>query len=86
MRNENGCYGKMFPSVIDIVHNHTVSGEVFGYRVDFGGAVVQKRESIVNRTGWDKCLECAELESCYRLSTGKLLMELVVRTVPQTLY
>jgi hypothetical protein len=86
MRSENGCYGKMFPSVLGIVHNHTVSGEVFGYRVDYGGQVAQTREAIVNRSGWDKCLQCSEMESCYRLSTVKLLMELALRTVPQTLY
>jgi hypothetical protein len=66
--------------------NQAVCGEVFGYRVDYGGQVAQTREAIVNRENWDKCLQCANVESCYRVSMGKLLMELAVRTVPQTLY
>jgi len=83
MRNDNECYGKMFPSVIDIVHNHTVSGQVFGYRVD---EVVQEREAVVSRSGWDKCQQCPDMESCYRLSTGRVLMELALRTIPQKPY
>ena len=85
MGNENKCYGAMFPSAVVMVHNQAVSGQVFGYRVDYGGAVVQKREVLVNRSGWDKCLHCPDMESCYRLSMGSLLMELAVGTMPQTL-
>jgi len=86
MRSENVCYGKMFPSVTPMAHNQTISAEVFGYRVDYQGGVLQKREAIVNDVAWDKCLQCPNAESCYRLSTGKLLMELALQTVPQSLY
>lgn len=86
MRSENSCYGKMFPSVAVIAHNQPVCGEVFGYRVDYEGQVVQTRETIVNRASWDNCLQCPDLETCYRLSSGKLIMELALRTVPQTVY
>ncbi len=86
MANQSDCYGTMFPSVEVMTHNRGVSGEVFGYRVDYEGAVLKKREAIVKAAAWDKCRQCSELESCYRLSTGRLLMELAVGTMPQTCY
>lgn len=86
MSSENACYGKMFPCVASMGHNQTTSGEVFGYRVDVQGLVVQRREAIVDRRAWNKCMQCLDAESCYRLSTGKLLMELALQGVPQTFY
>lgn len=86
MKNENACYGKMFPSVASMTLNQAASGEVFGYRVDHSGQVVQKREAIVNRKGWDRCQQCPDMEGCYRVSTGTLLIELALRTVPPTIF
>jgi hypothetical protein len=86
MSSENACYGNMFPLLRGIVHNQPVYGQVFGYRVNYAGGVAQEREAMVNRTGWEKCLQCPQMEACYRLSTGNFLMELALRTVPQTLY
>jgi hypothetical protein len=48
--------------------------------------VAHKRETMVDRDAWQKCLECCDLDGCYRLSTGTMLMELAVKTMPQTLY
>jgi len=86
MNRESECYGKMFPSVVEMAHNRPVAGKVFGYEVDYPGQVAHKRETMVDRDAWQKCLECCDLNGCYRLSTGTMLMELAVKTTPQTLY
>jgi hypothetical protein len=86
MNREPECYGKMFPSVVEMVHNRPIAGKVFGYEVDYAGQVAQKRVATVNREAWQKCLECCDMDGCYRLSTGTMLMELAVKTSPQSLY
>ncbi len=86
MANQSECYGKMFPSVEVMAHNRGVNGEVFGYRVDYEGAVLKKREAIVNAAAWDECRQCSDMESCCRLSAGMLLMELAVGSAPKSLY
>ena len=84
--SENVCYGKMFPSVVAMAHNQPVTGKVFGYRVDYPGQVAHNQFATVNREEWQKCLECTELDGCYRLSAGTMLMELAVKTSPRTLF
>lgn len=86
MNGKQECYGKMFPSIVEMAHNRLVSGKVFGYEVDYPGQAAQKRDTAVDREAWQKCLECADLDGCYRLSVGTMLMELAVKTMPQTLY
>jgi hypothetical protein len=86
MNREPECYGKMFPSVVEMAHNTPVAGKVFGYEVDYAGQVAHKRVATANRDAWQKCLECCDLDGCYRLSAGTMLMELAVKTSPQSLY
>ena len=86
MNREQECYGKMFPSVAELAHNRAVSGKVFGYRLDYAGQVAQKRNSTVDRDAWQGCLECRDLDGCYRLSAGRMLMELAIMTSPKSLY
>jgi len=86
MNRERECYGKMFPSVVEMSHNRAVTGKVFGYQLDYEGQVAQKRDSTVDCVAWEQCLGCSELEGCYRLSAGTMLMELAVKTSPKSLY
>jgi hypothetical protein len=86
MNREQECYGKMFPTVVEMAHNRLVAGKVFGYQVDYSGQVANKRDTTVDREAWQKCLECPDLDGCHRLSTGTILMELALQTLPQTLY
>ena len=86
MNHEQECYGKMFPSVVEMAHNGPVAGKVFGYEVDYLGQVAYKRDASVDRDAWRKCLQCPDLDGCYRLSAGTMLMELAAKTMPQTLY
>jgi hypothetical protein len=86
MNGKPECYGKMFPSVVEMAHNRPVAGKVFGYEVNYEGQVAACRAATVNRHAWQRCLECCDLEGCYRLSAGTILMELAVRTLPQSLY
>jgi hypothetical protein len=86
MNREPECYGKLFPSIVEMAHNRPVVGKVFGYEVNYSGQVADKRAATVDRDAWQKCLECCDLDGCYRLSTGTMLMELAVKTSPQSLY
>lgn len=86
MNRESECYGKMFPSVVEMAHNRAVMGKVFGYQLDYAGQVAQKRDTTVDRDAWQKCLECCDLDGCYHLSAGTMLMELAIKTSPQSLY
>jgi hypothetical protein len=86
MNQEEECYGKMFPPVVEMVHDRSVAGAVFGYQVDYPGQVAHKRDTMVNRDAWHKCLGCGDFDGCYRLSTATMLMGLAVKTSPQTLY
>ncbi len=86
MNRVQECYGKMFPSDVEMAHNEAVAGKVFGYRLDYSGQVAQRRDTTVDAVAWEKCLECCELGGCYRLSIGTMLMELAVKTSPKSLY
>lgn len=86
MSHEQGCYGKMFPSVVETAHNRPTSGRVFGYQIDYAGQVAGTRAATVDRDAWQKCLDCPDFDSCYRLSEGTMLMELAVKMSPQSLY
>jgi len=86
MMSEPDCYGKMFPSVVELIHDRPVAGKVFGYELNYPGQVAARRAATVNRDAWRRCLECGDLENCHRLSAGTILIELAVRTSPQSLY
>ena len=80
------CYGKMFPSIVEFAHNKNVMGRVFEYRLDYTGLAAQTRDAIVDRKAWQGCSECPQMDGCYRLSMGTMLMELAVKTSPSSLY
>lgn len=61
-------------------HNEAVTWKVFGYSVDHPGMVATNRVATVNREAWQHCLECPELDGCYRLSIGTVLMELALKS------
>ncbi len=76
--DEKECYGKMFPTVIGRPDNVTVAGEVFSYYIKHRGPMVTDRSVSVNHEAWRRCVACAEHESCYRLSVGRLLLEIAL--------
>ena len=71
--------GSLFPSVRVMAHNKDVAGAVFGYRVEQHGIVSSPPTLSVNGEAWDNCTRCAEFETCYRLSLGKILMDIAIR-------
>jgi hypothetical protein len=79
MKSEPDCYGKMFPPLITLAHNEPVAGKVFGYQIDRPGIVATRRATTTDRDAWRHCLECLDLDGCYRLSTGTVLMEIPVK-------
>jgi len=86
MKHEQECYGKMFPVVVEMAHDRAVSGKVFGYQLDYSGQVAQRRDAMVDHNAWEKCLGCRDLEGCFLLSAGTILMELALRTLPKSLF
>jgi len=84
VKSEPDCYGQMLPSLRTPILNRPESGKVFGYRADYSGMVAKDRFVSVDRVAWKLCVACPELETCYRLSCGRLL--LVLRTLPQSAY
>lgn len=86
MKREQECYGKMFPSVVEMAHDRAIVGKIFGYQLNYAGQVAQTRDAIVDRVAWEKCLECPELDGCFRLSEGTMLLELAVMTSPKCPY
>ncbi len=79
MDREKECYGRMFPSVLELSHNRTVKGHVFGYKVECTGISTGDRSVVTDLDNWRECTNCPKLDECYRLSAGQLLMEIAVR-------
>ena len=75
---EKDCYGKMFPPVIKHPDNVTVAGKVLSYRMERPGMFPTKCAVSVDENAWRRCLTCEEHETCYRLSTSRLLLEIAL--------
>lgn len=73
------CYGRMFPSVLPVVPNRDVRAAVFGYRVEHSGLADIGHEVTADTEAWDRCRRCPRLDGCYRLSSGRLLLEMAIR-------
>jgi len=86
MNSKRTCYGEMFPSIVEMVHNTPITGKVFGYDVSYSGQVAQRQGATVNLDGWQECLKCSYMDDCYRVSTGRMLMELAVKNKPVSQY
>ncbi len=72
------CYGKMFPPVIRQRDNVTVAGKVLSYHVEHSGVVATDHSVSVDVKAWRECAMCEDYETCYRLSTSKLLLEIAL--------
>jgi hypothetical protein len=79
MNAHASCYGRLFPPVDKLTPNRAVAGAVFGYELEQHGIVRGKRLVTTNLEAWDGCAKCPEFESCYRLSAGKMVMDLALR-------
>jgi hypothetical protein len=78
MERPSACYGKMFPATLVKTANRQVKAKVFGYRVDHTGVVETRRTVTTDREAWRECTRCPDLDNCFRLSTGTLLMEIAL--------
>jgi hypothetical protein len=72
------CYGKMFPPVTQPGHNTTVKAKVLGYTIEHPGIMTTGTSICADQAAWRGCQACPEYESCYRLSLGKLLLEIAL--------
>lgn len=76
MEKTKNCYGKMYPSIVTMAPTRTDKGKVFNYEVDHAYAPLNHRPDPVNFEAWRECAGCPDLDACYRLSVGTLLMEI----------
>jgi hypothetical protein len=74
------CYGGLFPETLVKAPNQDVKGRVFGYRLDHHGVVESGLTVTTDRDAWHACTTCPELDGRYRLSVGRMLMEIAVRS------
>jgi len=73
------CYGKMFPDVLDVKTNQATAGKVLSYRIESKGLTRSGRSVSIDVAAWDDCMACSEFDSCYRLSSAKLMLEGAIR-------
>jgi len=75
----NDCYGEMFPQTLHVDGDRPKRGKVFAYQLlRAGGAFRSDRRVAADVAAWDECVGCEDFEPCYRLSLGKLLLEIAV--------
>ena len=79
MAQHKFCYGKMFPDVVSPVATGLHSGKVFAFEIEDIGLARGTRRVDTDVDAWEECLNCSEFEDCYKLSTGKLLLQTAIR-------
>jgi hypothetical protein len=75
MDRDHLCYGKLFPSLLQVPDRGSSAGKVFAFQIDHPGIIVRQRAVSVDRKAWEECVRCPDFDGCYRLSTGTLLLE-----------
>jgi hypothetical protein len=79
MSPHSACYGRIFPPTLVRTDNKEIRGKVFGYLVEHTGVVERGRTVTTDLQAWEECTLCPDPESCFRLSTGTVLMELALK-------
>lgn len=79
MTEHKPCYGTMFPDLIAPVDTGMHSGEVFSFEIKNFGLTHGERRVDVAMDAWEECLRCSDFEDCYKLSTGKLMLQTAIR-------
>ncbi|HUI77514.1 MAG TPA: hypothetical protein VLY24_06345 [Bryobacteraceae bacterium] len=62
-----------------IARDQEAAGKVFAYRREQTGVITIGSKVTADLNAWDQCTSCPEFDTCYRFSTGKLMMELAAR-------
>jgi hypothetical protein len=81
MTGHPDCFGTMFPSIREGQPNVTHKGKVFSFRIEKTGTFVESRKTETDVKQWEECAHCPDFDSCYRLSSAKLAMEMAVKTI-----
>ena len=70
------CYGRMFPETLHYESDRPMVGKVLRFQLSRAGGLFRSdRRIAVDTAAWDECCECAEFDTCYKLSMGKLALE-----------
>jgi len=66
----------MFPHPSYVTEPGQSTGKVFGLVAATPAGMCRPRPLLeINRAQWDKCLQCAEFEHCYKLSMARLALQ-----------
>jgi hypothetical protein len=79
MTERRACYGTLFPDVMPPVAPGVQAGRVFSFELTSIGLARGERRVDVDLEAWEKCVECPDFDSCYRLSSGKLMLQSAIR-------
>jgi hypothetical protein len=79
MKEHKTCYGMLFPSAGFRQSAKERADGPFGYEFEQPGTVRRPPRLTVDLDAWDRCVECPEFDSCQRLSTAKVLLDMAVR-------
>jgi hypothetical protein len=75
MKNNNPCYGNMFPDLLRFQLNVPNEGHVFSAFAGSVGMGVQERRLTVKKDQWQQCVVCPDYRSCYDLSHAKTTVQ-----------
>jgi hypothetical protein len=73
------CYGAMFPPTLQVDADRPVRGKVFAYQLLTPGGIMRADRRIsADVEAWDECVTCDDFDHCYKLSLGRLLLEVAI--------
>lgn len=73
------CYGTMFPDVVAPFDTGIRRGKALSFEIKNIGLARGERRVEVSEKEWDDCLGCPDFETCYKLSTAKLMLQNAIR-------
>lgn len=73
MSHTHECYGTMFPDVLNLPPDRTISGKIFTVRIDRAGGLLRSRRTIKSdHKAWTACTQCEAFNDCYKFSMAKM--------------
>ena len=72
--NRMECYGEMFPEILWRSGSVDRRGKVFNFCSEVKGLAPPEATVDYDPIEWEDCLNCADFDSCYKLSNAKVLL------------
>jgi hypothetical protein len=69
----------MFPSTLHVDADRRMRGKVFAYQFLTPGRFMRADRNVATGVmARDECVDCGEFEPCYKLSLGRLALEIAI--------